>query len=289
MNFTDALRVQHGTDRMSVEADRRLRRRLGLESAPAARRVWVWPALGAFAVVAAIVAFVLFGSRETTAPTPAVAAIGPEGGTMTWRNASVVAAPGTQLTTSPAGELQLRRGEIQIHRSEVTPIAVTVPMGRVVIAAYHSSIKADRESFTFVIDDGSGEFVDANGQTHPLVPGVPLVSPKPSTAVDVKKPAPPPAPAPPAPPMPKKQTKLAPGLTPSTAPVESSGPPGMTVPRRPDEPCTFKSDCAEGQTCRKNEDGISVCMGRGLEGAACWFDNDCVSRTCEQRRCTASP
>lgn len=312
MNLRDALSAgpEHGTDRMPIDADRRLRRRLGLETAPApsrARRVWI-PAFAAVALAA--LAFVVFSkTRESqpaagfvdiskarwegtaTADTIDVKASSPASATVTWRTAAIVAAPGTRLATRADGDLVLAQGAIQIQRSDVKPFVVAVPMGRVVISAYRSSVTADRESLTILLDDGTGHFTDAQGQAHSLVPGVPLVSPPPP--IETPPPVPTgsgssaPAPAP----VPRKQphgrTPIAPTVEP--VPADSSGPPGLTVPRRPDVPCTFKSDCAPGATCRKNEDGASVCMGNGLEGAACWFDGDCVSNTCSQRRCAGAP
>ncbi len=314
MNLRDALLAgsEHGTDRMSVASDRRLRRRLGLESAPAsrsARRVWLAPALAACAV-AAVVAVVIM-TRPSSEPA-SVAAAGfvdvsktrwdgtvttdtievradsPVAATVMWRNIAIIAAPDTRLTAKTDGVLVLSRGAIQIDRADITPQIVDVPQGRVLIASYRSSIAVDRETVTISLDDGSGHFIDAEGQIHTLSPGVPLVSP------------PPPVPstpetsdgsggsnAPVRPPAPRRErpTPLLP-MAP-LVPNEPSGPPGVTpaVPLRPDAPCTFKSDCDPGATCRKNETGASVCMGNGAEGAACWFDTDCLSHRCVRRHC----
>lgn len=287
MNLRDALIAgsAHGTDRLSVDADRRLRRRLGLESA-ASRRVWVWPALGAFAVAAAI-AIVVFTrpSERTQVATPAtdtleVAATSPSA-TVSWLGATIVASPGTHVEKRGDG-LVLAHGAIEIQRTDVKPMVVTVPMGRAVFASYRSSIKATPESVVITLGDGTGHFTDASGQTYPLGPAAALVLPAPSAAV----PAAPPAVVPPSTQVkpPRGRVNLAPGETPPA--TESSGPPSLTPPIvRPDTPCTYKSDCAEGATCRKNEHGESVCMGHGGEGAACWFDNDCTSNLCVSRRC----
>jgi len=309
MNLRDALLAgsEHGTDRLSVDADRRLRRRLGLESAVSPRRVWVWPALGAFAAAAVLVVVLLQkkGPNESTrgatttaafvdvskqrwdgivtAGTLEVYATSPTSATVTWLDTSITAAPGTKLARMDDG-LVMVNGEIQIQRGNVKqPMVVNVPMGRAEFASYRARIKADVESVTFVLDDGSGHFTDTHGQDHPVTAGVPLVLPLPAvrTGSADERPVD----------VPSNQTKpargranLAPGETPPVG--ESSGPPSATPPiRRPDTPCTYKSDCEEGATCRKNEHGESVCMGHGAEGAACWFDNDCLSNLCVTRRC----
>jgi len=168
-------------------------------------------------------------------------------------------------------------------------VIVDVPMGRVVIAAYRSSVTADRESVTILLDDGTGHYIDAEGQTHPLIPAVPLVSPPPSempVRAGSAEESSAPAAVPPSRTQPKGRATRG---ADSTVPAGSSGPPGATVPRRPDVPCTFKSDCEAGATCRKNESGASVCMGNGADGAACWFDSDCLSNSCAQRRCASAP
>lgn len=310
MNLRDALLAgsEHGTDRMSVASDRRLRRRLGLESARAstsARRVWLAPALAACAV-AAVVAVVIM-TRPSSEPTPVVAAgfvdvsktrwggtvtadtievhaSSPAAATVRWRNIAIIAKPDTRLTARTDGGLVLARGAIQIVRTDITPQIVDVPQGRVLIASYRSSIAVDRESVTISLDDGSGHFIDADGQSHPLSPGVLLVSPPPSVpsapeTSDGSGGSPSQ--------QPPTRPRGRPTPLPMAPPDEPSGPPGVTParPLRPDAPCTFKSDCDPGATCRKNESGASVCMGNGAEGAACWFDTDCLSHRCVQRHC----
>jgi hypothetical protein len=323
MNLRDALLAasEHGTDRLPIDADRRLRRRLGLENARASgasRRVWLRPAL-AVAALAAIVAVVLFQTRQSrpahdeaagfvdiskarwegtvTGDAIDVHAGSPQSATVTWRRAAITAAPGTRLATSREGGLVLAHGAIRIQRTEDTPVVVAVPMGRVVIAAYRASVTTDRKSVTILLDDGSGHFIAADGQTHRLVPAVPLVSPPAASAppTDSAEESGDPVVVPPSPKRPPGRATIAPGgLGPdgSLVPAQASGPPRATVPsesRRLDVPCTFKSDCAPGATCRKNEDGASVCMGNGLDGAACWFDSDCMSHSCTQRRCAGQP
>jgi hypothetical protein len=170
-------------------------------------------------------------------------------------------------------------------------MSVVVPMGRVVIGSYRSSVIADLDSVTILIDDGSGQYIDGDGQAHPLVPGTLLVWPPPQGERDSAPDASPPALVPPSRKHTNGRTTVRPGQG-SSATVENLGPPGLTppsVPRRPDVPCTFKSDCDPGATCRENERGESVCMGNGGEGAACWFDNDCLSRRCAGRRCEGAP
>jgi hypothetical protein len=310
MNLRDALVAgsEHGTDRLAVEADRRLRRRLGLESARAtssARRVWLRPALAAVAL-AAVVAVVVYQTRASdpaldvaagfadaskarwagtvTRDTIDVHESSPASATVMWGNATIVAAPGSRLATSAEG-LVLMQGAIQIQRSELTPLVVDVPRGRVVIAAYRASITADRESVTVLLADGTGHYIDAAGQTHLLVPAVPLALPPPGARGGSTEESSAPVVVPPSQKQPRGRASDAPGFAPST-PAPSSGPPGMTPPsRRPDVLCTFKSDCEPGATCRKNERGASVCMGYGADGAACWFDGDCQSNRCTQRRC----
>jgi hypothetical protein len=322
MKLQDALLAgsDHGSDRMSVEADRRLRRRLGLESAPATvstRPVWFRPAIAAFAVAAVVVAVIYFRPRQQSQPTPSVVAAfvdvskapwsgtvtgneievladSPASATVTWVNASIVAAPGTRMAASSAGSLVLTHGAVQIQRTESKPMFVDVPMGRVVISAYRSSVTVDPESVTILINDGTGHYVDADGQAHALSPDAPLVWP-PEDGPRQGKGSSPDETIPAEPPPSRRvdhRRSVVPGPGPSEQSTEHSGPPGMTppsVPRRPDVPCTFKSDCEPGATCRKNEDGNSVCMGNGGEGAACWFDNDCLSRRCVQRRCASPP
>lgn len=276
MNLREALIAgsEHGTDRLSVEADRRLRRRLGLESVTSTRRVWVWPALGAFAA-AAILVIVLWNNRSTNEPakTAVVATDGSAEAVEPWANVHIYSAQGTQVTKHD-DRLVLADGSIEIVRKDQKPMIVDVPQGRVVIASYRSRITADRESFTILLDDGTGHYTDVAGNTYPIVSNVEFVWPRPAVA--------PPAPAP----MKSKRGRanLAPGETPPVG--ESTAPPSLTPPiRRPDTPCTYKSDCDPGATCRKNEHGESVCMGNGGEAAACWFDNDCLSNLCVSRRC----
>lgn len=285
MKFRDALLAgpDHGADRLPIETDRRLRRRLGLDApASSRRRVWLRPAIATFAVAAVALAIFYYQqpseSRQRASGTVADSGAS---GTTKWANATIVAAPGTRMTTTTSNTLSLAEGAVQIERTDTVPMLVEVPMGRVVIAAYRSSVTVDRESVTILINDGTGHYVDADGQSHPLVVNAALVWPPPPTI---------PAPTPP----PRKRENRTPA---SVAPAPASSPeqfapPGETkssIPPRPDAPCTFKSDCDQGQTCRKNERGESVCMGKGGEGAACWFDNDCVSQHCNQRRCASNP
>jgi hypothetical protein len=332
MKFRDALVAgpEHGTDRLPVEIDRRLRRRLGLESgrvSGSTRPVWLRTAIAGFAVAAVVVAVIYYRSAQQSQPAQRVAAgfvdiseapwsgtvtgneidvrdDSPASATVTWVNATIVAAPGTRMATTSAHSLVLTRGAIQIQRTEAMPMFLDVPMGRVVIAAYRSSVIADRQSVTFLLGDGTGHYVDAEGKTHPLVPDVPLGWPPPDgqrqgtgSAADASAPAA-------VPPSRKRSTgrstlrsvgadgAVAPAPVSSELPAEQGGPPGATippVPRRPDVACTFKSDCEPGWTCRKNESGESVCMGNGGDGAACWFDSDCLSQRCTQRRCVSGP
>lgn len=324
MKFRDALLAgpEHGTDRLPVETDRRLRRRLGLEAGRASastRPVWRRPAFAALAAVAVATIVAVVISRPTQPSQPAqrvatafvdisksrwsgtvtdreldVRADSPASATVTWVNAAIVAAPGTRMATTPAGSLVLTKGGIQIQRTEAKPMSVDVPMGRVVIAAYRSSIAADHHSVTILLDDGIGHYVDAEGNTHPLVPGEQLVWPPADRPQEDTNPAPD-ASAPSGGPPSRKRANSRATVVPTPAapepPAEQSGPPGLTaptVPRRPDVACTFKSDCEPGATCRKNEHGESVCMGNGGDGAACWFDGDCLSQRCVQRRCSSS-
>lgn len=313
MNLRDALLAAptHDADRMPADVDRRLRRRLGLEAAPSAstRPAWLRPALGGFAVAAVAAAVLLFVVNTDTVATspppttlqgkgpPLAAAAGlvdvseaawngtvtadeldvrsdsATSATVTWRDASIVAAPGTRMRVASAG-LVLAQGAIEIQRTTTHPLAVDVPQGRVVIAAYRSSVTADRESVTILVNDGTAKYTDAAGQARTLVPGMPLVYPPPASAA--------PAPAP------KRTT----GRTSGAARVEPSAPDAEPAEPRPPSStpragvaCTFKSDCQAGQTCRKDERGQSVCMGNGLAGAACWFHSDCQSQRCVQRRC----
>lgn len=281
MNLRDALLATHETDRMPAEVDRRLRRRLGLESARAAspRRVWLIPAFAGLAAVAVIVVLLVKPdaveptsppavSSSSTVPASSVAATAGSASTetMTWRDASIVPTPGTRVRASDSA-LVLEQGEIDIQRTDTKPMLVEVPTGRVVIAAYRSSVKASAESVTIVVHDGTGEYTDATGKTHALVPGKALVQPPPASPRKVER----------APVGPRaRATEVAP-------PVETPAP---TVAPRAGVACTFKSDCQAGQTCRKDEHGASVCMGNGSAGDACWFASDCVSQRCEQRRCT---
>jgi hypothetical protein len=323
MKFRDALLAgpEHGTDRLPVEIDRRLRRRLGLESGrvPASTRpVWLRPVIAAFAVAAVVVAVIYYRPAQPSERPQRVAvgfvdiskapwlgtvtgneidvrADSPASATVTWVNAAIVAAPGTRMATTSAGSLVLTQGAIQIQRKEAKPMFVDIPMGRVVIAAYRSSVIADRQSVTILLNDGTGHYVDAEGQTHPLVPDAPLVWP-PTDGQREGTGSAPDASAPAAVPPSRKRangrTTVAPAPISSELPPEQEGPPGATipsVPRRPDVPCTFKSDCEPGSTCRKNESGESVCMGNGGDGAACWFDSDCLSQRCTQRRCVSRP
>ncbi|MGE0401916.1 MAG: hypothetical protein AB7T06_34755 [Kofleriaceae bacterium] len=310
MNLREALLSgsEHGTDRLSVEADRRLRRRLGLESA--ARRSWFVPAIAAFAVAAAaVLVLVKVAKQPSSEPARAVAtgfvdvskrpwdgsvtadtldvhANSPAPASVTWRNTAIVASPDTHLTARDDGALVLARGAIQLQRTEATPQIVDVPQGRVVIASYRSSIVVSRDEVTMSVEDGSGQFVDDAGHTHALRPGVPFVA---STASASAPSAPPPPPPPPAPRPRDRETprSMTPVPLEPLEPLEPSGPPGATPPRplRPDTQCTFKSECDPGATCRKNELGVSVCMGNGGEGAPCWFDTDCLSQSCTKRRC----
>ncbi len=317
MKFRDALLAgpEHGADRLPVEADRRLRRRLDLDATPSPRRVWLRPALATFAVAAVALVIIYFRSPQPTEPAPRVAvgfvdvskarwsgtvttteidvrADSPASATVAWADAAVIAAPGTRLTTTSASALSLTHGAIQIQRTDAMPMFVDVPLGRVVIAAYRSSVSTDRESVTILINDGTGHYIDANGQPHPLVPNAPLVWPPPA---DGQRDRADEAPAEPgtaprsAAPVPVQSPQPEPEPEPEPGP--EPGPPVLvpSVPRRPDVPCTFKSDCDPGATCRKNESGASVCMGNGSEGAACWFDSDCLTQRCVQRRCASNP
>ena len=312
MNLRDALIAgsEHGIDRLSIDADRRLRRRLGLESTRAAlpRRTWVWPALGLAAAAALLLVYVRMRPTDEepavamtgfvdssaqrwdgtlTTDTLDVGATSPASATVTWRDAAITAAPGTKLTARPDGGLVLASGAIRIARSHARSMVVDVPLGRAVFASYRSSITANRDAVTIVLDDGGGQFTDATGHTHALAPATPLVLPL-AVRTEPAQDSGAPGIAPPVPPRPAPR-RLPPA--PSEAPPvpAPSGPPGLTPPRRrPDTPCRYKSDCDPGATCRKNEDGDSVCMGNGGEGAACWFDSDCVSKTCVSRRCAAS-
>lgn len=297
MNFRDALLADQGADRLSVETDRRLRRRLGFDAPTSTRRVWLRPAMAAFAVAAVALVVILYPAKQSHESPQSVAtgfqeidvpANSPASATVPWGNATVVAAPGTRLTARSASTLSLAHGAITVQRKDATPMVVDVPMGRVVIAAYRSTVTADRESVTITINDGTGHYDDADGQSHPLVPNAPLVWPPPTVdrqpdiVPDASTPAPSRKPA-------NGRSSVVPA--PVSPPIQEA-PPGETkpsVPHRPDAPCTFKSDCDEGQTCRKNERGESVCMGNGAEDAACWFDNDCISQHCVQRRCVIAP
>lgn len=263
MNFRDALLADQGADRLPVDMDRRLRQRLGLEAH--ARRVWVRPAVAAFAVAMAALVVILYPPKQAQHARVASAV-----------TTTITATPGTRVTRTSPNTVLLMHGTIEMERKDATPMLVDVPMGRVVIAAYHSTIKVDPESVTITLYDGGGHYDDPNGQSHVLAPNTPLVWPPPPTT---KAAMPTPAPVPP------------PARKHASAHVEEAivaAPPGETPPSVPhaDMPCTYKSDCDEGQTCRQNERKESVCMGNGAEGAACWFDNDCVSQQCVQRRCS---
>jgi hypothetical protein len=263
MNFRDALLADQGADRLPVEMDRRLRQRLGLETR--ARRVWVRPAIAAFAVAMAALVVILYPAKQAHHARVASPV-----------TTTITAAPETRVARTSPNTVLLMHGTIDVERKDVTPMLVDVPMGRVVIAAYHSTIKVDPESVTITLYDGSGHYDDSNGQSHPLTPHTPLVWPPPPTT---KAAMPTPAPVPP------------PARKHASTHVEQpivEAPPGETPPSVPhaDMPCTYKSDCDEGQTCRQNERKESVCMGNGAEGAACWFDNDCLSQHCVQRRCS---
>ena len=161
MNLREALLAgpAHGTDRLSVEADRRLRRRLGLESSrAAARRAWLVPAFAACAVAA--VAIVVLVQQHSSAPRHAVAtgfvdvsttrwagavttdtlevdANSPAAARVTRNDADITAAPGTRLSARTGGHLALARGAIQLERTSAAPpivdLIVDVPQGRVVI------------------------------------------------------------------------------------------------------------------------------------------------------------
>jgi hypothetical protein len=276
MNFRDALLADRSADRMPVDMDRRLRRRLGLEVAASSRRVWLRPALAGLAVAAVALAVIAYPKQghEVAAPTS---------------EATIVAAPGTRVVKTSARTVLLTHGAIELKRKDATPMFVDVPVGRVVIAAYHSTITADRESVTITLYDGTGHYDDANGQSHPIAPNTPFVWPLLTTKTT--KSAIPTARTPAVVSPARKQTS---GTTVAAPPVEQAfeeAPPGETPPSVPphaDMPCTYKSDCDEGQTCRENERKESVCMGNGAEGAACWFDNDCLSQHCAQRRCANS-
>lgn len=49
--------------------------------------------------------------------------------------------------------------------------------------------------------------------------------------------------------------------------------------------CRFSSDCAQGQSCRRDRAGAEVCMGFGQAGSACWFSSDCLSQRCDDKVC----
>jgi hypothetical protein len=313
MNVRDALQAgpEHGTDRLPVDIDRRLRRRLGLEADPARsmRAVWQRPAIGAFAL-AAIIAIVVLVRRTPSSEPAHVAATGfvdvtkgswsgtvtadaidvqtdsPTSATVTWNDTTLVVAPGTRVTRTLAGNLALAHGGLQLARKDGTPMFVDVPVGRVVIAAYHSSIKADHQSLTVLIDDGTGHYVDPDGHAHALVPSSPLVWPPPAPpSLTAPSDASAKGSADPTPPRRHDgRTNVGTGSSSAPSPPEL---PATPAPAAPAASCTFKSDCEPGQTCRKNEAGESVCMGNGGAGAACWFDGDCLSQHCTQRRCTS--
>lgn len=266
MNFRDALLADHGADRLPVDADRRLRRRLGLEARP--RRVWLRPAVAAFAVAAVALVVILYPAKQRHEVARATS------------EPTIVAAPGTRMVKTSARTVLLTHGSIEVRREETTPMFVDVPVGRVVIAAYHSTVTVDPERVTILIGDGSGHYEDANGRAHRLVPRTLFVWPPPAAP----KPASPAIPTPA--PHEKPRRPVAPVPIEETLPQAPPGETPPSVPPHADMPCTFKSDCDEGQTCRQNERKESVCMGNGAEGAACWFDNDCLSQHCVQRRCS---
>ena len=275
MNFRDALVADHGADRMSVDMDRRLRRRLGLEAPASSGRAWLRPAIAGFAVAAVALAVIVYPRPQSHVERPVTA--------------TITATPGTQATRTSESTILLTRGSIDVARIDAKPMFVDVPMGRVVIAAYHSTVTVDPERVTILLSDGSGHYDDANGQSHPLAPKTMFVWPPPLPSSSA---LPPPVHIP-AQPARTRANAIAPAPLASPK-AELQAPPGETAPTVPapgpphaDMPCTFKSDCDEGQTCRKNELGESVCMGKGAEGAACWFDNDCLSSQCVQRRCVS--
>ena len=286
----------HGVDRMSLEADRRLRRRLGLEAATR-RPAWRRPAIAAFAVAAIVGGLVVSvdGPARPAHPTrSAMAALvdgaldvradSPTSTTVTWRDATIVAAPGTHVATTATGGLVLTRGAIEIASAGARPYIVDVPQGRVVIAAAHAQLRADREEVTLLLDDGAGHYVDAAGQPHALVPGRALVWPPVARAPDgAGEPARAPAPVP----RPRGGVTVTGRVPVDPAAPELRAPPAPPLrPSAPGVPCTYKSDCDPGATCRQDAAGASVCMGSGGVGAACWFDGDCRSHRCTQRRCT---
>jgi hypothetical protein len=249
---------------MPVDADRRLRQRLGLEAR--ARHVWMRPAIAALAVAIAALVVIFYPAKQARLEHPVTT--------------TITAAPGTHVTRTSESTVLLTRGSIEVERKDAKPMFVDVPMGRVVIAAYHSTVTVDPERVTIVLGDGSGHYDDPTGRSHPLAPNAPFVWPPPL-------PSSPPANLPARPPRPRAKVIVPPPL--ASPKQELQAPPGETppsVPVRPDAPCTYKSDCDEGQTCRENERKESVCMGNGGEGAACWFDNDCLSQHCVQRRCS---
>lgn len=263
MNFRDALLADQGADRMPVDMDRRLRQRLGFETRP--RRVWLRPAIAGLAVAAAALALIFYPAKQAHVDRPVTA------------TATITAAPGTRVTRTSENTILLTRGSIEVARKDGKPMFVDVPMGRVVIAAYRSTVTVDPDRVTILLSDGSGHYDDANGKSHPLVANAAFVWPPPKPTA--------PAIVPPPPRNRSNGTRNAPAPVPTPLP---QAPPGETPPAvlpHADMPCTFKSDCDDGQTCRKNERGESVCMGNGADGAACWFDNDCLSQHCVQRRC----
>ena len=295
MKLRDALLAAptHGLDRMSVEADRRLRRRLGLEAATR-RPAWRRPAIAAFAVAAVVGGLVVIvdGPARPAPPAPPamvalldgaldVRADSPTSTTVTWRDATIVAAPGTHVATTATGGLVLTRGAIEI--ASARPYIVDLPQGRVVIAAAHAQLRADREEVTLLLADGRGQFTDADGQPHALVPDAPVVWPPAAPPRDgAGEPPRPPAPVPP----PRGRAAVTGRVPVAPAAPELRAPPAPPLrPSTPGVPCTYKSDCDPGATCRQDDAGASVCMGNGGVGAACWFDGDCRSHRCTQRRC----
>ena len=154
MKFRDALLAgaEHGTDRLPIEIDRRLRRRLGLESGrvPASTRpVWLRPMIAAFALAAALVAAIYHRPAQPSEPPQRVSAgfvdisrapwLGtvtgneidvradsPASATVTWGNAAIVAARGTRMATTSAGSLVLTKGAIQIQRTDAMPMFVEI-------------------------------------------------------------------------------------------------------------------------------------------------------------------
>jgi hypothetical protein len=273
MNFRDALVADHGADRMPVDMDRRLRRRLGLEVAGTSRRAWVWPAIAGFAVAAVALAVLVYPKPQSH--------IAPQSASVT-----ITASPGTRVTKTSENTILLTHGSIELERKDATPLLVDVPMGRVVIAAYHSTVTVQPESMTILLDDGTGHYDDANGQSHALAPKTLFRWPPPTTKTAIPA-APTPATVSPAGNRASGRAVAPPHLEQQESPPGETPPSAPPAPQHADMPCTFKSDCDDGQTCRKNERGESVCMGKGGEGAACWFDNDCLSQHCAQRRCAA--